>query len=156
MMKKKMIACAVMACALAANMVAPAMAVSCSEPHTATHQVADNEIAPYQALVTRSCTDANGNTSDFDVPTSTRIRFYIENNADFDISVKLQKRTLTGKWEDVDMNGKSSASVKAGGHKEIDTDQSKYKKGTYRFSATGSKGGDYDYKVTMREFEVNA
>lgn len=98
------------------------------------------------------CNSSSGISSTFDISDSTTIRFYIENNADFDITMKLQK-ARGSKWNDSNMNEESTVTVKANSHKLIESDGTTYSKNTYRFSATGSRGGNYDYLVTMRELD---
>ncbi len=139
------LACALLVCALLAQAVSPP-----TEPPTETP--VPNEITPFSLTRNSGCNDSSGISSAFDVSDATTTRFYIENRADFDITIKLQKEK-DHKWNDSNMNGETSVTVKANAHKLIESNGATYENGTYRFSATGSIGDNYDYLVTMREFD---
>lgn len=150
---KKSIISSIMVCALLTSFL-PAQAVY--KPNETVSS--ENDITVSGLVHSSGCNSSSGRSSEFEVSDTTTTRFYIENNADFDITIKLQKAkehrwNNSNKWSDSNMNGETSVTVKANAHKLIESNGAAYSKGTYRFSATGSRGGNYDYLVTMREFD---
>ncbi len=148
-MRQKYIIYSIAVCVLLAT-VAVRFFYDSDDKHNEMTSVSDS--VRYALTRSSGCNSSSGLSSSFEVVDVTTIRFYIENNADFDIQLKLQKQD--GKtWQDSDVNGSSSMTVNANSHKLIESTGATYSEGTYRFSATGSRGGNYNYLVTMREFD---
>ncbi len=147
---KKFVISSILVCAL---LVCSLLAQAVYKPTEKSNEtVSRNDITTFELTRSSGCNDSSGISGAFEVSDTTTTRFYIENHADFDITIKLQKEKGR-KWNDSNMNGELSVTVKANSHKLIESNGATYSKGTYRFSATGSMGDDYDYLVKMREFD---
>ena len=101
------------------------------------------------ASKTLTCTSADGGTSEFYLTEDALLSFYAENQADFEVEITLQKRDWHGRWCDTVIDGADGLTVSENGKKTVETGESFYHKGTYRFRGTGSKGPSYDYAVTV-------
>lgn len=155
MMKKKMIACAVMACALAANMVAPAMAASWTSipaAYNASGDTADVPIIMPYTSIGRNDVRASGSyessAANAENGKGKYIQYYYRNDSDYDCTVMLEKKTgLLGNWKTV-----SSMKVGAGKRKtELYTSDSE--KGTYRVCIEAKDGGDITGEYNIAQYK---
>ena len=79
-----------MACALlSSSLLAQAVYKPTEKPN---ETISSNDIITFELTRSSDCNDSSGVSGEFEVYGTTTTRFYIENNADFDITIKLQKR----------------------------------------------------------------
>lgn len=104
-----------------------------------------------QSKMKVSCNSDSGVTNEITLGKNAFNSIVIENNAQFETTISMQKENLFGNWKDINISDEDSIKVDAQSKKEITFSDDKYDKGTYRFVANGSYGDNYDYAVTMNK-----
>ena len=94
-----------------------------------------------------NCTSADGGTAEFNISNSDKFCLLVENNANFEIEITIQKRDLFGNWKDIDVNNKKLINVLE--NYETTINGLELNKGTYKFQANGSYGDNYNYDIKL-------